>query len=159
VPVLGWDANGSGSIEEIIESSFFNINGNVPQVVEYILGQTLVDNTTTDLPGMSLFLKAGTYFMEAEGSAYITFSTAPSSARFDILVRKPDNSNFFVSEQVGMPIRTPNDMAVRESCGQIITLPTDNTAKVSARISATGGTGLTRITNRLFLKATKLSGD
>jgi len=156
IPIQGWDANGTGSIEEIIESSFFNVNTKSVQVVESVTGLSVADNTTTDITGLTLYLEPGVYFAEIEASAFVPWSVVPTYGMFDVFVRRPDNTNLFVSEGAAISRREAASSGTRESAGQFFTLTTATTIKGSGRIAMTGGTITSRNVTKTFLKATKI---
>lgn len=160
VPIQGWASKDSQTIEEIIESSFFdleNINGQI-QVASTTTGISgISDNVETDIPGLLLTVNPGTYFLEVESSCVITFSVAPTWIGFDLIVRDENDNLIALSEQAGIARRGSITFGGRETLGQIITITNPITINVSGRIEVSGGTITSRDIKRSHIKLTKIS--
>ena len=117
---------------------------------------TLSNNTETNVTASTLTLDAGTYLFEFGGEAYITHSTAPTSAEYTLKVT--DNSNVGLAAAIGVTAATGQGYFSGYAQGLYeVTLGSSTTIKLRAQINVTGGTSLGRDIFQAWLKATRFA--
>ena len=145
------------TIEEIIQSSFFDLKGEKPAFVQNDNFTAIANATTTDVPGTSITIQPGTYLLEADGDAGVQGSGLPTNSRC-ALSWYDDANNDLDPTSLSNGMAAVNTTDMRTHYRQSITYSTSVavTIKLRAFVGANGGTVTNRDMRNIIGKVTKL---
>lgn len=157
VPIQGWDANGSGSIEEIIESSFFDLNAKNEIFNSHIDDISVADNTYTDV--LSTNLPEGTYLIDYGFNGQATYSVSPTEVRIYGRLTESDSTPIVNTDTGSIGIaRLPAISQFKGQASHVLKLTwTGGIIKIQAVVDTVGGTVTDRAIDNIFFRATKIS--